>query len=698
MPDLHIDRKTKSRLKLLKNKWVAFSLFIPLLIILGISTKIIIDLPSLEALRNGGKRWSQGVTFQDRQGRWIFQWGGRRRIVKELDHFPDHLIFSLLASEDQRFFHHIGLDPQGILRAIWLKLSRGGRAQGGSTLTQQLAKEWVGHERSLSRKIREAFLALKLEVYFSKGELLERYLNQVYLGRGAYGFEEASFVYFGHSASSLSIAEAALLAALPPQPSALNPIKTPLRAKRRRDHVIHELHHLGWIKEQDATAALSEPLPTPRAKPMLRDWAPDYLIEVKRQLKKALLWDELQGQTVTLSIDLPIQIAAEQAIQKGLKVINHRQKQAQTLQNKRASRTTFSTLENKSLEAALITLDLHHHTGHIPVLAAIGSADHERSHFHRATQSCLPLASTIKPLIYSYALSKGHTWKQRLSDAPVSIFDKNTQKIWRPKSRRTRGKGITMLNALANSHNTPIIHLTKKLGVHKVKSWVERFGIVKQPKDLTLALGSGCASPQDLSLAYAHIAQHHFKSLKAQWYTLPSQGIKSPLNLWNNLEEMNMAMFQSLSNHDVSPTHSTDQMILNSIDQALSAVVEYGTAKSAKGIGFEVRGKTGSHEQSDTWFVGYRPERLTTVWVGSDPRGRRLNRQESGSKTALPIWLDFSRESAHGLQASFPSLQRTQISPKVHQTSTIRHQIQKRATPHQVRSDRIDHDILEAPF
>ncbi len=284
MPDLDIDRKPKSTkysLNLMINVWV-FMIFIICSVTSGLL--LLSTLPSLSQLQGSPPTWRMGVHFQDRQGRNFAQWGGNRQTKRPLSHFPDHLILALLASEDQRFYTHMGVDPLGIMRAVWLKISRGGRSQGGSTLTQQLAKAWVGKERSLYRKLREAVLAFKMEYYFSKGELLERYMNQVYLGEGAYGFEEASWTYFAHSASSMSLAESSLLAALPPQPSALNPFKTPHRSRWRRDHVIQELRALDWIEGHEAERAYREPLPSPRAQPSINDWAPSYLIEVKRQL------------------------------------------------------------------------------------------------------------------------------------------------------------------------------------------------------------------------------------------------------------------------------------------------------------------------------------------------------------------------------------------------------------------------------
>lgn len=709
MPDLLTDRKSKSGLKLLKKLQLIILCLIPLVLTTGYYIKKSINLPNLETLKQGQDFWRQGVKFQDRQGRWIYQWGGRRRIVKPLGHFPNHLILALLASEDQRFFNHFGLDPIGVLRALWLKVMYGGKLQGGSTITQQLAKAWVGNERTLERKLREAILALKLEWYFSKDQLLEDYFNQVYLGCGAYGFEEASFTYFGHSASSLSLAKSTLLAVLPPQPSKVNPVRTPQHIKYKRDHLINELLELEWISVKDAQQALQTPITSSALKPSLSDWAPDYLIEVKRQLQEAHLWKRLQGHSLTLAIDLPTQLAAIQAVTRGLNIIDDRQKRSVMEQvistNTLKTTNTLSTLETQSLETALISVDLHHRQGQLPVLAALGSINYKHSHFHRVSRSCFPMASTIKPFIYGYALSKGYKWDQRISDAPISIYDQSKRRIWRPKSTRTRGHGVRMLDALAKSHNAPFIHLTEDMGLDHVRTWLEDFGFKNQPDNLTLALGSGCASPQQLSLAYAQIAQHHIRSMEAQWYILPEYISKpsahqrySPLNLWLNPSEINSAMLQSVSEDYNSPANSLKSTVLQQVDGALSTVVKFGTAQLAKHQQFEVRGKTGTHENTDTWFVGYRPERLTTIWVGSDQRNHKLSSKETGSMTALPIWLDFSQNSAQGLQKKFPPLLSHTLSPKVSHPPTLHPSIPQRVLPNQLGRDYTDSDRLEVPF
>ncbi len=338
-------------------------------------------------------------------------------------------------------------------------------------------------------------------------------------------------------------------------------------------------------------------------------------------------------------------------------------------------------MKNKSLQGAMVTLDLHDHLNQLPILSALGGAQPSQSYYHRGARACLPIASTIKPLIYSYAIHRGSRWSDLLSDAPVSHFSEEREQLWRPKRhRRTRGRGVRMVDALAYSLNAPILHLTRRLGINSTREWLSEFGLSDQPHDLTLALGSACATPVTLSLAYAQVAQERRRTVQEKWFNIPRtlserlyrEGL-SPLDLWLTPSAMREAMVTALKVHreDVlAEGRRRLKSTLKSTSEALSAVVKRGTAKAAHRLKFEVRGKTGTHERSDTWFVGYRPQRLTTVWVGSDPRSTLLGHQESGAKSALPIWLDFMRESDQGLQAKFVS-----TSPLPHQQPSARQSV-----------------------
>ena len=686
MPDLPSQRKTKthprlssakilspSRSQRVVKRMVSSLIFSACVVIMSFTTYIWQTLPTEVELRQGLSNNQAPISFYDRQGRLIYQWEGERRQVRPLHHFPDMLIKALLASEDQHFFEHMGLHFQGIVRVIVSKIWRGGRLHGGSTITQQLAKSWVGRERTFWRKFKEAILALKLEYFFTKGELLERYLNLIYLGEGAYGFEEASWTYFNHSASTLTLDEAALLAALPPRPSRLNPIRTPYQARLRRDAVLNQLLRLKWIDREQGQKAMQRSLHLSSGRQRLVDWAPSYLREVKRQLTEKKLWETLKGHRVVLTLDLALQQAAEKAMREGLHQVDRRHRKEEQKSHHRKHRRTLSSLNDGSLQGALIALDLQRPTRRsmtqrgqdpltiysLPVLAALGGSDEHQVHYHRATRPCLSIASTVKPFIYGLALHSGKRWGDLLSDAPISIFDDRNQLIWRPREHhKTRGRGVTMLNALSQSLNSPVIHLTRELGIDHVRDWLKQFGL-HSPQDLTLALGSGCASPQQLTLAYTQIALGTMLPVKATWFRLPTYseahqpGSLHPLDPWLTSSELDQSMIQSLS-WPSDQTSAHHRYVLDELGQGLSAVTHHGTARSARHLSVSSRGKTGTHEQQNTWFVGYTPSMIATVWVGTEQQNTQLGRQENAARSALPIWLDFMKRTNQGLLSHFP--------------------------------------------
>ena len=538
------------------------------------------------------------------------------RIFVSLSKIPMILRRAVIAAEDARFYQHGAVDLRGIARATIKNLMAARVKEGGSTITQQLAKTlFLGHERTLERKVREFELAREMEQRYTKDQILEMYLNCIYFGHGAYGVESAARTYFSKSVTGLSLAEAALLAGLPRAPGRYSPLIDRTRAKARRQYVLDRMVATGALKQAQARKAGRAPVsvnPLFRAKGVA-PWFVDY---VRQQLEARLgpVLVRQGGLKIYTTLNSAMQRAAVGAMRRGVAAIVGRQGER-------------SAHRSAPLEGALIAIDVR--SGGIKVM--VGGADYGRSQFNRAVQARRQPGSAFKPLVYAAAFERGLTAATLIDDAPIGfeIGGGGRNEIWAPENvdRQHRGP-VTLRRALEESINVPTVRLIQEIGVDSVIDLAHRLGIRSElRREYALALGVSEVSLLELTGAYQAFA---------------NRGIYSPP----------FAVRRAVGPGDVmleeqSPTGERvlSEEVAFLVTSILEGVVERGTGKAAKRIGRPVAAKTGTTQVAeDLWFLGYTPSLVAAVWLGYD-QPRSLGSHETAGKLAAPIWVDFIKQT-----------------------------------------------------
>jgi penicillin-binding protein 1A len=600
------------------------------------------DLPSIEALKNYKPSTVTRIFSED--GEVIGEFFYEKREVVSLDRIPNHLIQAFVAGEDARFFQHKGLDYLAILRAFFRNMFSGEIVQGGSTITQQVVKSLLlSPEKSFARKIREAILAYRIEKHLTKEEILFLYLNQIYLGHGAYGVAAAAESYFAKAVEDLSVAESAVLAGLPQAPSRYSPYQHPQQAKKRQVYVLNRMAEEGFISPSEATKAAQTPYSIrSNEKPPL-ERAPHFVEYIRRYVEEKYGKDALYkgGLQVFSSIDLDFQGMAQEAVEAGLKELEKREK--------------YSSAGMPSIpEGALICFDLE--TGYVK--AMVGGRDFRKSQFNRVTQAKRQTGSAFKPIVYASALDKGFTPASIIVDSPV-VFEWGDNK-WKPKNYEGKFSGPTTLrNALAHSVNIVTVKIAQEVGVQYIKDYAQKLGISSPlHSTLSMALGSSSVTLYELTRAYSVFANqgNFFKPIF----------VKKILDRDGNLLEENLPFSHFEKFPEEGQVISPQTAFL--MTYLLEGVVEHGTGWRAKSLGRPVAAKTGTTDQfMDAWFIGYTPELITGVWVGFDEE-RSLGENETGARAASPIWVAFmSKILKDKPKKEFPvpeGLEFTMIDPK----------------------------------
>jgi penicillin-binding protein 1A len=573
------------------------------------------DLPSIETLKN--YKPSTVTKIFSEEGEIIGEFFYEKREVVSLDRIPNFLIQAFVAGEDARFFQHKGLDYLAILRALFRNIFSGEIVQGGSTITQQVVKSLLlSPEKSFARKIREAILAYKIEKYLIKEEILFLYLNQIYLGHGAYGVAVAAENYFGKTLEELNIAEAALLAGLPQAPSKNSPYQHPQQAKKRQLYILHRMVEEGLISSSEAIKAAQTPyIIRSKERPSIEK-APHFLEHIRRYVEEKYGKDALykNGFQIFTTIDLYFQRLADEAMESGLKEIEKREKYS-------------SSDMSLTPEGALVCFDLE--TGYVK--AMVGGRDFKKSQFNRATQARRQTGSAFKPIVYASALDKGYTPASIVVDAPI-IFEWGNQK-WKPKNFEGKFLGPTTLrNALTHSVNVVTVKIAQDIGVDYIRDYAKKLGISSPlHNNLSMALGSSSISLYELTKAYANFANQGNQFMPIF--------IKKILDRDGNLLEENLPLFYSKESPMEEQILTPQTAFL--ITYLLEGVVQHGTGWRAKSLGRPVAAKTGTTDQfMDAWFIGFTPELITGVWVGFDDE-RSLGENETGARAASPIWVTF---------------------------------------------------------
>jgi penicillin-binding protein 1A len=536
-----------------------------------------------------------------------------RKVIK-YEEIPKMVIQAFVASEDARFFQHGGFDMQSISRAFFKNIEAGKIVQGGSTITQQVAKSlYLSPEKSYMRKIKEALLAYKIDRYLTKEEIITLYLNHIYLGHGTYGVEAAAQGYFGKSARNLTIPEAALLAGLPKAPTNYSPYLHPDRAYQRQAYVLNRMFEDGYISAQERDRALSAPVKLRSIKP--KDKVAAYFIEnIRRYIQEKYGSDVLykEGLEVYTTLNIQMQKAARDAVEQGLREMEERE-----------------NYEKGQIQGALFAMDAK--TG--AVRAMVGGRDFQRSEFNRATQSRRQPGSAFKPLIYTAAFDKGMTPATVIVDAPIIYPDpQQPDGVWKPQNFDMKFQGPTTLhNALIHSRNIITIKVLEEIGVDYAASYATNMGISSPlSRNLSMALGTSGVTLQELVRSYGVLANG---GQRVQPFF-----IKKIVDRTGNVFEETQPKVEQV----------IDPRIAFMSSYVMQDVVESGTGQRVRKLGRPVAGKTGTTDDTrDAWFLGFTPSLVAGVWVGFDQE-KPMGRQEVGGRAAAPIWLYFAEQALQG--------------------------------------------------
>ncbi len=709
-------------------KWAIIILFS--LSALGIITsyyayqQISDDLPDVKTLRS--IKYQQPLSIYSQDGLLIEQFGEKIRTPIKFSNIPSQLINAFISSEDANFFSHPGVDYRGLARAAIQLLLTGKKKQGGSTITMQVARNFLlSNEKTYTRKFKEIILSFQIEQEYTKNEILELYLNKIYLGQRAYGIVAAAEIYYDRPLTELSLAEFSMIAGLPKAPSSYNPISNPKRAILRRNYVLKRLKELQFISQKEYKVATNAPVTADTYSSRRELYAP-YIAEMVRN-KIIELYGEhatyTAGMKVYTTIKSNLQSTAVNALRNNLHnyderhsyrltsikntplksttnigstypaevtEINKKQLIAQlkdgtsiTLLWKSSPWSTkYHAASNKTLkifsyldiikrhdiirvrqvqhqwrlaqipeaESAFVALDPKNGA----ILALSGGYAYFNNKYNRATQSKRQPGSGFKPIIYTSALEHGFTAASMINDAPiVNTQSSEEESEWRPENYSHKFYGPTSIRtALRKSRNLISIRLLRAISIPDATTTALRFGFkAKQiPQKLSLALGSGYASPLQMAKMYAVFANGGF--------------LIEPFFIERIESSTGEILFQATPqqactaciNINAAPRIISPQInfLMNSL---LRDVVQRGTAIKAKILErTDLAGKTGTtNKQKDAWFNGFNPTLVGIAWVGHD-NSQSLGNWETGGKAALPLWIDFMRHALKGTPEQEPTI------------------------------------------
>ncbi len=568
-----------------------------------------LDLPGIDALKD--YRPSIASRVYDDNNELIDEFFLEDRKVIKIAEIPKIVQYAFVASEDSRFYQHTGLDIQSIFRAMLKNVGAGHIVQGGSTITQQVAKMmYLSPEKKYTRKIKEAILAYKIDKYLTKDEILNLYLNQIYLGHGTYGIESASLGYFGKNARDLKLHEAALLAGLPKAPTNYSPFLHYDKAKERQLYVLTRMMEDGYISHEEMKKAYALPLKLRPIKP--KDKVAAYFVEtVRRYVQEKYGADVLykEGLLIYTTLNLSSQKYARDAVERGLVELEDREKYQRGL-----------------VQGALFCMDVK--TG--AIRAMVGGRDFNKSEFNRATQSRRQPGSAFKPLIYTAAFDKGFNPSSQFIDSPIALEDPSQQGgLWKPKNFDEKFLGpITMRTGLVQSRNVVTVKILQEIGVDYAVSYAMNMGITSPlVHTLSLALGVSGVTLQELVQAYGVLA---------------NQGQKVTPHFIKKIVDRTGNVFEETK---VQSEQVIDPRIAFLATYVMQDVVISGTGTRVRSIGRPVAAKTGTtNDVRDAWFIGTTPSLIAGVWVGFDQEAS-LGSQEVGGRAAAPIWLYFMEKA-----------------------------------------------------
>jgi penicillin-binding protein 1A len=716
--------------KFLKNAIILSisSVILVCILIIGILWVYSNDIPDYKFLKNYKPPVSSKVYSGN--GNLVADFSKEKRVFVPYNSIPKNIINAFLSAEDKNFFSHPGVDARGVLRAVINNISNilsSKRLEGASTITQQVAKNFLlTNEVSLNRKIKEAILAFRIERALSKERILELYLNQIYLGSGAYGVAAASLEYFDKSIRDLNYIEAALLAALPKAPSRYNPFRNPEIAKFRRNLVLKNLLENNYLNTKLYEKFIRQEIKLKKAKKIYLEDAQYYIEDVRKDVIEKFSYDKVykQGFNINTPIDLELQKIATNSLRNGLISYDQRKGWRGPITNKIYKKDWNKDLDKFKLENSInwklaIIIKLNKFSAEIEtqnnikgtidyksiswtkkefnklfvpgdivyvkkikqgkyslqqlpninggivvmdpytgrVLALSGGFSFKKSEFNRATQAKRQPGSAFKPFVYALALENNYTPTSLVLDAPLVLDQGEDLKMWKPENYGKKFYGMsTLRTGLEKSRNLMTVRIAQNLGLEKIVNFSKKLKIYENPDELlSISLGSAETTLLKLTSAYS-VFVNGGKLVDPIMIDRiqDSEGI----TIYNNEKR------KCIDCDKISYTTNDYPVIKNSyyseifspetafqMTSILEGVVQRGTAKKLRDLNLNIAGKTGTtNKNTDTWFVGYTSDLLIGVYVGSD-NPTPLGKYETGSKTALPIFKNFIKDSVKKSEA-----------------------------------------------
>ena len=572
---------------------------------LGFITASIQSMPSLN---NDFKPAASSQIF-DSKGRLVTTiHSAENRLPVALNSTPKSLQYAFIAAEDARFYQHFGIDPRGILRAIWSNISNRGVSEGGSTITQQLARNTLlTQDRTLKRKIQEAILAIQIERNFSKNEILEMYMNQIYFGQGAYGVQTASQVYFGKNVDKLTLAEAAMIAGLPQSPNYYSPATNMKAAKERQSVVLDQMVKYGYIDEKAAQQAKAQEIKlVKRVESAGGTTAPYFVDYVIQTLIDQLGADAVykNGLKIYTTLDIDMQNSAEKSIKQ---------------------LPTHYTDSNgiKQPQVALVAVETN--TGHIKAMVGGRGTDQ----FNRAVLAERQPGSAFKPFVYLAAIESGLSPSSPVDDTKVTFGS------WSPNNYDFKFHGrVSLSTALENSYNIAAVRLADHVGVDKPIYYAQQMGI-------STLVTTGYTNDRNLSMSLGGLTRGVTPlEIASAFGVLANQGVRNePVAIIKVVDRNGKILYQSTPKQK----HVINEKSAYILTNMMKGVMTRGTGTAAN-IGKPAAGKTGTtSEYKDAWFVGFTPDLSTAVWIGADTNDSLGGM--TGGDVPASIWHDFMVEA-----------------------------------------------------
>lgn len=601
LKDLDIDKEKLKKVLL----WLSFGLCVFIGIIVGLFWFYSDDLPPTAELRNFTLR--TGSEVYDCNGKMIYLFAFEKRKLVSVKELPDHLIDALIITEDKRFFRHCGFDPIGFTRAILADLRSGGYSQGGSTITQQMARNmFLTLDKTIPRKMKELILAFRIEANFTKEEILEIYFNKIFWGRQNHGVETAALYYFNKHARDLTLPESATLVGMIQRPNYYDPISKPENALKRRNHVLSRMHKAKKITQEEYLAAIATPLQSKDG--YMRRFASDYFIEhirtyLERKYGTTRLFEG--GLRIYTTLNPEMTAVADSILNTYLT----------SFENRAGNRNKYSSvppgtrdIDTKYIQGGLVLME--NRTGYVRAL--IGGRNFEHSKFNRMTQAKRQPGSAIKPIMYTMAVEKGYTPSTVINDAPFTLGD------WAPQNANRKFYGYSrMRTAITHSYNVWAVKCGYDIGLDAINEGFKRFGLNAKANDFTAALGAYEVTPISLIAAFT---------------AFPNEGMRSTPVFITKVEDMSGKVLERGTGQRVRVCTPEVAYIMTSM---LESVTRSGTGAGARrGYSWPSAGKTGTSSNNyDSWFIGFNKAFTLGLWTGYDN-----SRLFAGKAQASNIW------------------------------------------------------------